>query len=150
MEIKPYTIPDQQSDVNYSNDNEYPLGIDSHPYYALVLKMVLWGEDRDDVYRRLEVNGVTGGIADRLYEHAREDRIRTIRSAYFIKILFGGGLFLAAVVIFPACWFGLGFIPKIVLYGCFVALGIGSWKSTDGISGYLMAPTRTGSVTDIE
>jgi hypothetical protein len=103
---------------------------------------------RDDVYRRLAVNGVTGEIADRLYQHARADRIRTIRGDYSRKLLTGLGLILAAVVIFCACWFGLGFIPRILLYMCFAALGIGAWKAIDGFSDYLMAPSKTGSVAD--
>ena len=110
--------------------------------------MVLWGEERDEVYRRLELNGVSGEVAHCLYEHARADRIRTIRSDYTRKFLIGVGLILAAATAFSICWYGLGFIPRILLYGCFAALGIGSWKSIDGLSGYLMAQSKTGSVTD--
>ena len=37
-----------------------------HRHYGLVLKMVLWGEERALIYRRMEVNGITGPAADRL------------------------------------------------------------------------------------
>ena len=134
--------PENREDHGSASD---PL---DHPYYDFVLKKVLWGEDREDIYHSLAVNGVSGEIADRLYKHARADRIRTIRSDYTRKLLVGLGLILAAGVIFSSCWFGLGFIPRILLYACFAALGIGAWKSIDGLSGYLMAPSKTGSVAD--
>ena len=95
-------------------------------------------------YRRLAVNGVPGEIANRLDQHARADRIRTIRGNYSRKLLIGVELILAAVVIFCACWSGLGFIPRILLYPCLASLGIGAWKAIDGFSGYFMAPSKTG------
>jgi len=146
--MNPYTSPNEQSDMEAKDNPESHLNPDGHPYYDLVLKLVLWGESRDDVYQRLAVNGITGGIADRLYAQARTDRIQTIRGDYSRKFLMGVGLILSAVGIFSVCWFGLGFIPRILLYACFAVLGIGSWKSIDGLCGYLMAPSKTGSVAD--
>ncbi|MEO5713600.1 MAG: hypothetical protein ABIT37_08925 [Luteolibacter sp.] len=145
--MNPYTPPTQQADAD-GYDHETLLELSDHPLYAFVLRMVLWGEKREDVYRSLEVNGITGGMADRLYAHAMADRIRTIRSDCTRKLLIGVGLVVAAVVTFSLCWFGLGFIPRFLLCACFVALGIGSWKSIDGAAGYLMATARTGSVTE--
>ena len=146
--MNPYIAPTEQSDPENGEDHGSVLDPADHPHYGFVLKMVLWGEDREEVYSRLAVNGVTAGVADRLYEHARADRIRTIRDDYTRKLLIGLGLILAAVVIFSTCWFGLGFIPRILLYACFAAVGIGGWKSIDGLAGYLMAPGKTGSVAD--
>ena len=146
--MNPYAPPDRDSDVADGHNHESPLKPVDHPLYDLVLRMVLWGEERDEVYRRLEVNGVYGEVADRLYEQARADRIRTIRSDYTRKLLIGVVLILAAATAFSVCWYGLGFIPRILLYGSFAALGIGSWKFIDGLSGYLMAPNKTGSVSD--
>ena len=110
--------------------------------------MVLWGDNREEVYRYMEVNGVTDDTADCLYKTATAERIRTIRSDDTRKALVGLGLIFAAIIIFSLCWFGLGFIPKILLYACFAALGIGSWKSIDGTAGYLMATSKQGSVVD--
>jgi hypothetical protein len=146
--MNPYTSPNEPSDVEEGDVHDSHSDPDDHPHYNLVLRMVLWGETREEVCHRLAVNGVTGLVADRLYEHARADRIRTIRGDYSRKLLIGMGLILSAVVIFSVCWFGLGFIPRILLYACFAALGIGSWKAIDGLSGYLMAPSKTGSVAD--
>jgi hypothetical protein len=146
--MNPYTSPNEQSVVEDGNDHDSHLNPDDHPYYDLVLRMVLWGESRDDVFRRLAVNGVTGIVAGRLYDQARADRIQTLRRDYSRKFLVGVGIIVAAVVIFSGCWFGLGFIPRILLYACFAAIGLGAWKAIDGLSGYLMAPGKTGSVAD--
>jgi hypothetical protein len=124
------------------------LSLDEHPHYDLVLRMVLWGDSRDDVFQRLAVNGVAEAVAGQLYEQARADRIRTIRIDYSRKLMVGVGFIVGALVIFSVCWFGLGFIPRILLYACFAAIGIGSWKAIDGLSGYLMAPSKTGSIAD--
>ncbi len=137
----------EKSGLEDSDNEESTNDLTEHRSYNLVLKMVLWGESREDVYRRLTVNNVPEEIADRLYEHARADRIRTIRSDCFQDLLLGSGLIVASVATFCGCWFGLGFIPKILLYGCFAALGIGSWKFIDGFISYLMAPSKTGSVS---
>lgn len=147
-DMNSHTPFNAQSDVENESDHQAPFEPAGHPYYGLVLRMVLWGETREDVYHRLAVNGVVGSAADRLYNHARTDRIRTIRSGCFREFLIGLGLITAATVVFSSCWFGLGFIPRILLYACFAALGIGAWKVIDGLSGYLIAPSKTGSVAD--
>jgi hypothetical protein len=146
--MNPYTSPSEQSVVEDGIGHDAHLSPDEHPHYNLVLRMVLYGESRDEVFRRLAVNGVAEAVAGQLYDQARADRIRTIRSDYSLKLLVGVGLIAGALVIFCVCWFGLGFIPRILLYACFTALGIGSWKAIDGLSGYLMAPSKTGSVAE--
>lgn len=146
--MNPYTSPSNQSDLEDGIGHDSHLGPEEHPHYNLVLRMVLWGESRDEVLRRLAVNGVAEADACQLYEQARADRIRTIRSDYRRKLLVGLGLMAGTLMMFCVCWFGLGFIPKILLYACFAAFGIGSWKAIDGLSGYLMAPSKTGSVAD--
>ncbi|MGC4016218.1 MAG: hypothetical protein QM755_17105 [Luteolibacter sp.] len=145
--MDPYTAPDAPLDDPAKAEAIPDAGVEEHHLYAMVLKMVLWGEKKEDVYHRLDVNGVTGPAADLLYNHARADRIATIRDAYRKKVFIGIGLILAATVTFCAFWWGLGFIPRRrLLYGCFAALGIGLWKFIDGLAGYLMAGTKEGSV----
>jgi len=147
-EMNPYTSPNEMSAVENGKDDDSPLNPDEHPHYDFVLRMVLWGESREKVFQRLSVNGVSETDADQLYKQARKDRIRTIRSDYSRKIMAGAGLIVAAVATFAACRFGLGFIPQILLYACVAALGVGAWKMIDGLSGYFMAPGKTGSVAD--
>jgi len=52
-----------RSDVKTESDPETSFEPVDHPYYTLVLKMVLWGETREDVYHRLAVNGVEGWVS---------------------------------------------------------------------------------------
>ncbi len=110
--------------------------------------MVIWGEERKEVYNRMAVNGLTREVADFLYQTAWADRIRTIRSESFRKLSIGIGLIAAAIVTFSICWFGLRFIPKILLSGCFIASGVGVWKLIDGTSGFLMAANKKGPAFD--
>lgn len=124
------------------------LEIEEHPLYAGILRMVIWGEERGKVYERMEVNKVPADIADQLYAIAWKDRIRTIRTDTFRQAMIGLGLIVASIATFSLCWFGLGFIPKILLWGCFAAVGIGSWKAINGLVGYLMASSKTGSLAD--
>jgi hypothetical protein len=136
------------SDAEDGADPELALDPGDHPHYAFVLKMVLWGEDRDEVFHRLAVNGVPDRVAERLYEHARADRLRTLRRDSARKLIGGLALVIGAVAIFSSCWFGLGFIPQILLYGCFGAAGYGLWKAIDGLAGVLMASSKTGSIAE--
>ncbi|MFD0892921.1 hypothetical protein KBB96_15995 [Luteolibacter ambystomatis] len=144
--MDPYTSPNAPLEDPAKAGTIPDAGVEEHRLYAMVLKMVLWGEKKEDVYHRLEVNNVTGPTADLLYNHARADRIATIRDACRKKFLIGIGLILAATVTFCSFWWGLGFLPRLLLYGCFAALGIGLWKTIDGLAGYLMAGTKEGSV----
>ncbi|QTN32549.1 hypothetical protein HZ994_09470 [Akkermansiaceae bacterium] len=90
----------EESSVEDSDNGEPTTDLTEHRSYNLVLKMVLWGESREDIYRRLTVNSVPKEIADQLYALAREDRIRTIRSDCFHDLMIGLGLIAAAVVTF--------------------------------------------------
>jgi hypothetical protein len=146
--MNPYTTPTQHADEENAGGDEWTAAPEDHPQYGIVLKMVMWGEDRDEIFHRLSVNGVPDGVAQRLHAHAREDRLRTIRGVYSRRFLVGMALIVAAVAVFVGFWFYLEFIPRIILFCCIVALGIGSWKFIDGLAGYLMAPSQKGSVAD--
>ncbi len=147
--MNPYQPPNQQPSGDAGSDFLTSTGSADHPLYALVLKMVIWGEEREEIYGRMRVNGITAEAADRLYQRAWEDRIRVIRGECSRKLLTGIGLVLAAVITFMVCWFGLRFIPKILLYGCIVAFVVGAWKLIDGTSGFLMAASKKGPVDDV-
>lgn len=121
---------------------------EEHPLYDYVLRMVLWGEEKEEIFQHLAVNEVTGSIANRLYKHARADRIRTIRAEYAKRFFLGVGIIVAILMIFGYFWFILRFIPRIVLFACFGAIGIGLWKTFDGLIGYFMAASKTGSIAD--
>ena len=144
--MNPYKTPNEESTIEDGVNGESVADLTEHRSYNLVLKMVLWGDSREDVFHRLSVNKVPDDLAHLLYEHARQDRVRTIRSDCTSDILTGLGLIVLTSVFFCGFWFGLSFIP--LLYGCFAALGIGLWKFTNGIADYLMAPNKKGSLVD--
>ena len=121
---------------------------EEHPFYDLIHRMVMWGESKEDVLKRLETNGVVGEEAVQLYQHAYQDRIRSIRTEQAKKAAIGGGAIAAAVAAFCVCWFGLGFIPRLLLYACFAAGGLGLWKLINGLAGCLMAHHKTGDVNE--
>ncbi len=146
--MNPYISSNKTSSVEDVINGESTAELTEHRFYPHVLKMVLWGESLEEIYRQLVVNNIPEEVVDRLYEHARADRIRVIRSDCSHDFLIGVGLIVASVVTFCVCWFGLGFIPRILLFACFAVLGIGSWKFIHGFTGYLMAPIKTGSISD--
>ncbi|RYD23750.1 MAG: hypothetical protein EOP88_02990 [Verrucomicrobiaceae bacterium] len=146
--MNPYQSPEHPSEAVPPHDTPFSGDPEEHPLYDMIHRMVIWGEDKAEVHKRMEVNGVTGLAADSLYQHAWNDRIRSIRKEQSGKLFLGIGLTVAAVGTFCFCWFVLHFIPRILLYVCIVALAIGSWKLIDGLAGYLMAENKKGPLHD--
>ncbi len=117
---------------------------ESHALYQGILKMVLWGEDRADVLDRLRVNGVEGAEAEELYLTAHRERVATFRQEFKKRIALGLILMVGGALLFSVLWFGLLFIPKIVLYACAIAIGMGLWKFTNGLVGFFDCGDQTG------
>ena len=69
--------------------------VKEEPQFEVVLKMVLWDEDREAIFRRLKVNKVTGERAELIYQAARAERVKSLR----IDGLKGLGLGLACLSI---------------------------------------------------
>ena len=116
--------------------------------YQDVLRMVLWGEPKDDVMRKLEVNGFTGDAADRLYARAFGGRLAEIFATCRRKIRTGALLIAGGIGLFCICWFVFYFTSRLVITFSLLGLGFGAWKVIDGFAGILTAKTREGSVTD--
>ena len=125
-----------------------PDDLTEHPSYGKVLKAVLWDECRDELYFYLSKDNVSIEVADLLYEHARNERISSIRSECITDILKGFGYIIGSIVVF--CIFAMIFhyLPWIIIGGCLGALGIGLWKLIDGFGSYLFAPKQRGSISD--
>ena len=83
------------------------------PLYEMVLGMVLWGEPREEVFHRLQVNGITGDRAERIYATAWEERLTVIRRDYGRKAGTGLLLMIGAAAIFCGFWFGVRVIPRL-------------------------------------
>lgn len=116
--------------------------------YQGILRMVLWDEPREEVFQRLEVNGITGDQAETFYTAAMKERVTTIRVAYRSKAIQGFLWMAASVAAFCLLWFGVRVLPRIVLYACGVGLGMGLLRLCDGLSGMLLATHKRGSVAD--
>jgi len=115
--------------------------------YQGLLRMVLWGEPKEDVLQKARVNGLGAEEAENLYQKAIKERIRVIRSEYRRKALSGLLVIAGSVALFSVVAVTTG-----RAYVIWLALGVayGLWKAIDGFSGILMAANREGSVGDIE
>lgn len=116
--------------------------------YQDVLRMVLWGEPKEDVMRKLEVNGFTGDAADRLYVRAFGERLAEIHATCRRKIRTGALLIACGVALFCICAFVFHFTSRLIVTLSLMGLGFGAWKLIDGFAGILTAKTREGSVTE--
>lgn len=117
-------------------------------HYERTLRMVVWGEKREDVYHMLSVNGVTGARADAVYAAARQELIATVHGEGRQKARQGLLLLGASALVFSIFWFGLQFIPRILLYAVFAGLGIGLWKLVDGFSTMLTSSRKEGPLDE--
>lgn len=115
-----------------------------HRLFERSLRMVIWGDKREEVYHMLSVNGVTGAEADAVYAAARREVTAAVRDAGRQKVkrglMFLGGCALA----FSVCWFGLGFIPVVLLYAVCAMVGVGLWNCIDGLTSMLRASKKEG------
>jgi len=128
---------------------EEPEDITEHRLYDLVLKLVLWDESREEIFKRMKVNKVSDEKAEQLYEYAKNERVQAIRGNCSRNIVVGLRLIAVAVIVYCSFWFGMHGISKLLFYLCAVACGFGLFKFIKGIGAYLTAPNARGSVADL-
>jgi hypothetical protein len=116
--------------------------------YQHTLRMVLWDEDVERIYKRLSVNGIRGRAADALYQRARRERITMIRSENAKRAGAGILLILLSSGISSGFILGLGGMPRIVIALCAAAFGFGCWKLVTGLAEIIAAPRKKGSLAD--
>jgi hypothetical protein len=125
----------------------------SERLYEGTLRQVLWGEGRDEVMHRLQVNGIAGSEADRLFDRAMRERISMIRGGYWRRITRGGLVLAIGVGLFS----GIGLLTEgysvfnlltIAVPACVTAFG--AWRFFGGVIGVLTAASRTGSISEID
>ena len=115
-----------------------------------VHRMVIWDEPREKVFETMEVNGLVGEAAERLYKQALAERISIIKGLCWRKVLVGGAWLGAAASVFCLFRFGVEAITLRLLWIVF-AVGIyGAWKCLDGVMGVLTASRKRGSLADEE
>jgi hypothetical protein len=115
-----------------------------------VRRMVLWGEPKEAVLRKLEVNGIAGEAGAAAYSEAFAERVAVIHGFYRRKARLGLLAILGAGALMALCVFVFeGIKGRLwIIFG--LLLGFGLWKFVDGFTGMLMAKNREGSVADLD
>lgn len=108
--------------------------------------MVIYGEPKEAIMKRLAVNDVTGAEAELLYHYARKDRIATIRQEYRRKMKVGGLILGSTILYFVVSMITMNMV--VVPYALFGAVAIGMWRMVSAITGFVMAESKEGSVAD--
>lgn len=57
--------------------------------YQDTVRAVIWGAEREEVFQKLLVNGISGPQAEELYTRARGERLALLRSAALKKAVLG-------------------------------------------------------------
>jgi len=115
--------------------------------YGSVLRAVLEDKERAEVFKKLQVNGITGTAAEEMFRRARSERIAVLRNEA-IRATVKGAVFLAGgAALFSVFWFGFGWINRFV----FVISGLlavrGTWLLVGGATEVLLAPSKRGAIT---
>lgn len=118
--------------------------------YGIVLKMVLWGESKEDALHKLRINGIEGAAAEEIYAQARGERLATIQGMCLRKAAMGFALAVAGFGIWAFFWYRLGGISRGLL---FLTIGTGIFglvKFVTSIFGIIFAATKKGSIADLD
>ena len=114
--------------------------------YKSVLRSVIWGEPRDEILKMLEVNGITGELAEALFRRAFKERIEIVRGEAARRAAKGALFLSAGIALFCIFWFGFRAITKAMLIICAALVGWGFWCLLNGLVDALLAPSKKGSV----
>jgi hypothetical protein len=105
------------------------------------------------IMHRLEVNGVTGGEANRLFQRAMSERISTIRGVYWRRIVTGGLLLVVGIGLFAGIAFLTEDFRVFNILTIIVPAGVatfGAWRFFGGVIGVVTAASRTGPISEID
>ena len=135
--------------------------VKDEPQYDVILKMVLWDESREAIFRRLEVNKVTGERAEAIFQAARVERLRTIRAdgqkAFGLGVLallisvgiyFGFRLDELQVMRFEEGFHSLPLLPWLLGFIAAILFAFGILKVVQGSIEILFASMKKGSIAD--
>ncbi len=135
--------------------------VKEEPQYDVILKMVLWDESREAIFRRLEVNGITGERADAIYQAAKAERVKILRADGLKAFGLGAG----SLAIAAACYFGfrldklqvmrfeegfhsLPLLPWLLGFFAAILFAFGIWKVVQGSIEIAFASMKKGSIAD--
>ena len=125
----------------------------SERFYDGALRQALWGDDRDEIIHRLEVNGITGDEADRIFRRAMRERIRMIRGGYWRRIVIGGTMLVVGIALFAGVAILTEGFKVFSILTILVPAGVatfGAWRFFGGVIGVVTASTRTGPISEID
>ncbi len=114
--------------------------------YPSVLRAVLWGTAREEIFEMLQVNGITGELAEEMFRRARAERIALLRSEAIGKAVKGALVLGAGVTLFCSFWFGSHVITRNVFVTSGLMSAWGLWKTVDGTVDAILAPSKKGPV----
>lgn len=116
--------------------------------YGSVLRMVLWGESKEEVFHKLAVNGILGTRAEELYRRAVRERVAVIRGPNWKRMMWGATILLLSLALFCFLWFYVGAVTQQLLLICAAGGAVGAWKLLVGVSKILGAAHKQGSIDD--
>lgn len=116
--------------------------------YQTVERAVLWGEPREEVFRIMETNGITGEEAEAVFQRALAERLSILRGDGLRVMIKGLVILGVSVCIFSAFWYGLGVMTRAVFVLCGLGAIWGAWLAIDGLTNIVLAPTKSGSVLE--
>lgn len=115
--------------------------------YGSVLRAVLEDKERAEVFKKLQVNGITGTAAEEMFRRARSERIAVLRNDA-IRATVKGAFFLAGgAALFSVFWFGFGWINRFVFLISGLLAVRGTWLFVGGAAEILLAPSKRGAIT---
>ncbi len=115
--------------------------------YENVLREVIWGTERDEVFRLLHANGITGERAEQMFQRARHERVSLLRGEAARRAAKGVMLIAAGIALFCGFWYGLGWIMRPIIIGSGLLCAWGFWRAVSGTMDFLLAPNKRGSVS---
>jgi len=114
--------------------------------YRGVLRAVMWGTERAEVFEMLRVNGITGEPAEEMFRRARGQRIAVLCNEAMRKVAKGALLLAAGIALFSGFWFGMGAITRSLFMICGFLTAWGLWWFLGGAMDALLASNKKGSV----
>jgi hypothetical protein len=121
--------------------------------YTVVLRRVLWGEEKPGILESLRDKGFSENEAESIFNEAHQERIVSIRAIYWKRIVWGLSFIGLGVGLVSGTWFLTeGYTVwsgrAVVLPAAPVAYG--AWKFLNGLIGVCTAGSRSGPVADID
>lgn len=116
--------------------------------YHNVERAVLWGEPREEVFRIMETNGITGPDAEAVFRRAWAERLSLLRGEGLRLMIKGLVILGIACSAFAVFWYGFGVMTRLVFVLCGLGAIWGIWLALDGLSNIVLAPIKRGSVLE--